>query len=211
MRSIARLAAACIAVCATLAAGNSELALEVAGLSTSLRSNAPESAQKNESVSFLNEEAAGPARPRGFISVHGTHFVDEDCNDYRVAGFNAWNLMEMRMGNLNVRAPTGALCSGPVLLEWFTLAGAYQTDVSRCSARIEVTLAIAQHLMLVCRVLQRKWVLPGQDPLTVSPQAAINFTLDTARDAGLNVVRCAYALFYSTRRVVARLLCCSRY
>ena len=39
--------------------------------------------------------------------------------------------------------------------------------------------------------MQRKWVLPGQDPLTVVPQAAINFTLDTARDAGLNVVRCA--------------------
>jgi hypothetical protein len=45
-------------------------------------------------------------RESGIIRAHGTQFVDVNCNEFVVAGFNAWNLMEMRMGNLKVHRPT---------------------------------------------------------------------------------------------------------
>lgn len=42
----------------------------------------------------------GPTWPtfNGFIRAVGTHFADEDCKDYVIAGFNAWELMEQQMG-----------------------------------------------------------------------------------------------------------------
>ena len=105
MSAMRWLLAISVATRSMLVASCAGLAAAVGGLSANLRSKLP--AKGAATSTLVQEESASSAfrTSSGFISVQGTRFVDEACNDFVVSGFNAWNLMEMRMGNLNVRTP----------------------------------------------------------------------------------------------------------